>query len=276
VVTRASGAGRFRPQTPIVCILLFTLALAAEAPCAYGETVRHGGTLVRFHANLAPSRLPRHQLVPVSLHLSIHVRASSGAQPPATRSIVLALNRGGRFDRAGLPSCDPRHIRGTSTRQALLACSGALIGSGSYLTRTVYPEGSVSLSRGTILAFNATSPRGPAILAHLYSPHPASTAHLLYFHLGRHATAPYGTVLSARLPASLDPNGSLLSLGLRLHRTYTYRGAPHSYLAASCPAPAGIFIGAFPLARASIAFADHSRVTATDTATCRVRRGASG
>ena len=48
-----------------------------------------------------------------------------------------------------------------------------------------------------------------------------------------------------------------------LSRRYGYRGARHSFLSAGCPAPEGISITSFPLARASLSFADGKALSET-------------
>jgi hypothetical protein len=264
------------PSRP-ACAVLFLFISAIAAPLfltsrGSAETVRHGSTTVHFRATLSPRRLPRDRLAPISLRLAVAVQSDSDTLPPQTRLIRIATNRNGRFDRAGLPICNPRRLHGTSSAQALLACGDALVGRGTFLLKTRYPEAPVAATPGTVLAFNARGRRGPEIVAHLYSTLPATTSHLLVFHLHRQATGPLGTVISARLAPSLDPYGSLLALHLVLHRTYAYRGALHSFLSASCPAPPGFSGGIFPLARAFLAFADRSTLTATATASCWVRR----
>ena len=57
-----------------------------------------------------------------------------------------------------------------------------------------------------------------------------------------------------------------------LHRDFTYRGRPRSYLSAACPAPPGFPGAPFPFARAAITFADGPTLTSTLTRSCRVLR----
>lgn len=262
-----------RPARAFLILWIFAIA-APLFPASQGraETVRHGSTTVHFRATLGPRRLPRDHLAPISLRLAIAVQSPANTLPPQTRLIQIGTNRKGHLERTGLPVCNARRLHGTSSAQALLACGDALVGRGSFLLKTRYPEAPVAATPGTVLAFNARGRRGPEIVAHLYSTVPATTSHLLVFHLHRQAAGPFGTVISARLAPSLDGYGSLLALHLVLHRTYAYHGAVHSYLSASCPAPPGFSASIFPLARAFLAFADHSTLTATATATCWVRR----
>jgi hypothetical protein len=65
--------------------------------------------------------------------------------------------------------------------------------------------------------------------------------------------------------------GSVTKIDLRIGRNYTYRGQQHSFLSASCPAPAGFPGAIFSLARGSFFFADGRKLETTLTRTCRVR-----
>jgi hypothetical protein len=122
-----------------------------------------------------------------------------------------------------------------------------------------------------VLAFNALLGGRPAILAHVYGREPAATSRIIVFHIRRTAGT-YGTVLTAVVPESLDHWGHLTHFDLRLHRDFTYRGRPHSYLSAACPAPPGFPGATFTFARASIGFADGRTLATTLTRNCRVRR----
>ncbi len=113
--------------------------------------------------------------------------------------------------------------------------------------------------------------RRPAILVHVYGGQPTPTSRVIVFHI-RHTTGTYGTLLSASVAPSLDQWSHLTHFSLQLHRDFTYRGQPHSYLSASCPAPRGFPGATFSFARASIGFADGRTLTSTLTRNCRVRR----
>src|SRR4051812_18861311 len=261
-----------RPARAFLILFIFAIAAPLSPPFpARPAPVPPGSPPVPFRPTPPPRRLPPDRLAPIPLRPAVAVQSDSGTLPPQTRLIRIGTNRNGRLDRTGLPVCNARRLHGTSSAQALLVCGDALVGRGSFLLKTRYPEAPVAATPGTVLAFNARGRHGPEIVAHLYSTLPATTSHLLVFHLHRQAAGPFGTVISTRLAPSLDPYGSLLALHLVLHRTYAYHGAVHSYLSASCPAPPGFSGGIFPLARAFLAFADHSTVAATATATCRVR-----
>jgi hypothetical protein len=101
---------------------------------------------------------------------------------------------------------------------------------------------------------------------------PLPTTRIIVFHIHR-TQGTFGTVLTAALPASANRYGYLKTISLNLHRDFIYRGRRRSYLSAACAAPAGFPGATFPLARASMRFADGRTLASTLTRSCRVRGG---
>jgi hypothetical protein len=252
--------------------LLATLAalFALGTSLSRAELVAHGDLFVSFRGGLVPTSLPRRSLAPIAVHIDARVRTLSGRRPPALRGIMIELNRGGVLDSRGLPSCPRPRIESSSSAQALAACGAALIGTGTYLARTAFPEQSTFPAAGRILAFNSVVDGRRAILAHVYGTVPVSIARIVVFEI-RHRTGTYGTVLRAELPPSVNRYGFVKQISLSLHRRYSYRGRPRSYLSAACSAPAGVPAAVFPFARASMSFADGRTLASTLTRSCRVR-----
>jgi hypothetical protein len=58
---------------------------------------------------------------------------------------------------------------------------------------------------------------------------------------------------------------------MKIGRTYRYRGAQHSFLSASCAAPAGFPGGVFELAKATFSFANGQRLATGLSRECKVR-----
>jgi hypothetical protein len=244
--------------------------LLAIVPCARAELVERGDLFVRFHGGLAPTALPRDALAPIRVSVHGTVKTLSGERPPALRRISLELNRGGVLDSRGLPSCHLRELVSTGDGQALANCGDALVGSGSYLANTAFPEQLTFPTSGHILAFNAVVGGRPAILAHVYGTEPVAMTRIITFHI-RHRPGSYGTVLSGALPAALNRYGYVKRIDLSFFRRFVFRGVRRSYLSASCPAPRGFPGAVFPFARASMGFADGRTLSSTLTRSCRVR-----
>lgn len=243
--------------------------LSIAAP-AQAELVERGDLFVRFKGGLAPTALPRDSLAPITVSVDGTVRTLSGERPPALRRISIELNRGGVLDARGLPRCTIGDLVSTADEQALANCGDALVGSGSYLANTAFPEQLAFPSSGHILAFNALLRGRPAILAHIYGTDPVAMTRIITFHI-RKARGSYGTVLTGALPPTLNRYGYVKRINLSLHRRFVFHGQRRSYLSAACPAPAGFPGAVFPFARASMGFADGRTLTSTLTRSCKVR-----
>jgi hypothetical protein len=252
-----------------LCALLLPLVLAF-APTASAELSAHGDLFASFSGGIWPRSLPRDRPSPIAVHLAGTVKTLSGARPPALRAITIALGRGGRLNAAGLPLCFPAEVRSSTDAQALAACGAALVGHGTYLASTAFPEQQAFPARARILAFNSLLDGRPAILAHVYGAEPAPVTRLYQFRISR-KSGPYGILLAASLPASSNRYGYLTAISLDLHRTYFYRGLRRSYLSATCATPPGIFRATFPFARAVMRFSDGRHLTARLIRSCRVR-----
>ncbi len=244
--------------------------LAAAASLAQAELTARGDLFIRFSGGIAPNALPREARAPISVQITGTVKTLSGSRPPALRGISIAINRGGRLDARGLPVCRQSQIEPSTTREALEACGPALVGGGHYAADVAFPEQSAFPSRGRILAFNAVVNGKRAILAHVYGENPVPITRIIVFSI-RETGGTYGTVLTGALPATLNRWGYLRRISLTLHRNYTYRGQPRSYLTAACNAPAGFPGAVFPFAQASMSFADGRTLSSTLTRSCRVR-----
>jgi hypothetical protein len=248
------------------------VAFASCASLAAAELTAHGDLFVRFNGGIAPNSLPRHSRAPISVRFVGTVRTLSGDRPPALRRIVIAINQGGRLDAHGLAVCRQSEIEPSSSQEALKACGPALVGRGSYAADVAFPEQSSFPSHGRILAFNAVVDGKRAILAHVYGVDPVPITRIIVFHI-RESPGTFGTVLTGALPESLNRWGYLKRISLSLHRNFTYRGQPRSYLSAACDAPAGFSGAVFPFAHASMTFADGRTLSSTLNRSCKVRGG---
>jgi hypothetical protein len=259
---------RGRRQIGVLATTIAILALGASLASA--ELTARGDLFVRFSGRIAPDALPREARAPISVRVTGTVRTLSGERPPALRGISIAINQAGHLDTRGLPTCRQSQIEPSSTEEALARCGPALVGGGSYDGDIAFPEQAAFPSHGRILAFNAVVGGRRAILAHIFSPKPVAVTRIIIFHI-REQRGTFGTVLTGDLPATLNRWGYLNRISLELHRTFTYRGRPRSYLSAACDAPAGFPGAVFPFAYASMSFADGRTLSSTLTRSCRVR-----
>ncbi len=254
-----------------VASVVFAVGLSLAATAASAALAQHGDLFVSFNGAISPTSLPRHTLAPISLTVSGTVRTPPGTQPPPLRQIEISINRNGHLETVGLPICHAAQIEATTSAQALAVCRDALVGSGTYVAQASFPEKSTFPAQGHILAFNGLSEGRQVILAHIYGTNPVSGTSVITFYIHRLHGA-YGTQLIDNLPASLNHYGYVKHISLTLHRTYTYRGARHSYLSAACPAPVGFSGALFPFAHASMRFEDGVSLASTIVRSCKVSR----
>jgi hypothetical protein len=246
------------------------LLFAAAVSLGQAELTQRGDLFVSFSGGIAPTTLPRHSRAPIAVRVAGVVRTLSGERPPALRQIKIEINRNGHLDTRGLPVCRKRQIEASSSEQALITCGPALVGGGSYLAKTAFPEQLTFPSAGRILAFNSVVDGHQAILAHIYGTEPIPIVRIIVFHI-QHAHGAYGTLLTGALPATVNRYGYVKRLSLSLHRDYVYRGQRHGYLSAACAAPAGFPGAVFPFAHASMTFADGRTLGSTLTRSCEVK-----
>jgi hypothetical protein len=248
---------------------LWLVLLLFSSP-AHAELSQKGNLFIRFDGGIAPNALPRHTLAPVSVRVEGTIRQIGGDEPPALSHMEIALNRAGRLDTHGLAVCKQSEIRNADTTEAIAACGPALVGSGGYTVRLDLPDQEPTVTPGEILLFNGRSHGHSAIIAHAFQTEPVPGARVFIFRI-HHTGGTYGTVLSAQVPTGLSRHGYLKSIYLHLQRTYVYRGHRHSYLSASCAAPAGFDQALFPFAHASMSFAGGRTLSSTISRTCRAR-----
>jgi hypothetical protein len=257
-----------RGKKTAVAVLVAAL-LCSIVPLAHAELTERGDLFVRFKGGIAPNALPRTKLAPISVSVAGTVKTLSGERPPALRRITIELNRGGKLEPHGLPTCSYRELVAASPEQVLAACRDALVGEGAYAARTAFPEQATFPSEGHILAFNAVYKGHSAILAHVYGGDPVPITRIIVFHI-RHTGGTFGTVITGALPDSVNHYGYVAGIALRLFRRFDFHGSRRSYLSAACGAPSGQSRALFPFARASMSFADGRTLSSTLTRSCSV------
>jgi hypothetical protein len=259
-------ARAFRLAASAAIVAILAAAALSEA------TVTQQGTLrVNFAGQIEPRRLPRTGLAPVAVSLSGDITTTDHSTPPQLHTITIAINRHGRLNPTGLPRCHYHQIQPASTAEARQACRSSLVGTGTFRANVALPDQSPFPSNGRVLAFNGVLHGHPVIYAHIYGTEPVPISQLVTFRIHR-IEGTYRVVLSAHLPRVAAAWGYVSGLSLTLSRRYRYRGRPHSYLSAGCPAPSGVNVAAYPFARASFGFDDGRTLHSRLTRTCKVRR----
>jgi hypothetical protein len=246
--------------------LLFALCLAI-ATGARGERSQRGNLVFSLQGRIAPLKLPRNHLAPISVHLVGGLRTIDGSALPRVTRIELGLPRQGILDARGLPVCSPRRLRSATTAGALAACDDALVGRGRLRAEVVIPDQAPISIDTRLLAFNARVDGRPAVIVHAFG-EGVPVAIVIRFLVERRSSR-LGTVLVARMPRALGPSPRLADFDLTLSRRFEYRGKRHSYLSASCPIPAALTAGFFSLARAGLRLAGGGQIGTAITRSCR-------
>lgn len=249
------------------------LALAVvltAAAAASAVVVQVAGLRVSVLSQIIPYKLPRAHPAPIAVFVSGHLATADGGIPPQLQRLTIEVNRHGLLQSRGLPVCQPHQVQPATTQRALANCGQALIGSGQFWAHIILPDQAPYRTKGRLLIFNGRQAGRPVLLAQIYTNHPFNSAFLIDFAIRRVSHGPYGTELSASLPAALGSWGYLDRIKLTLKRKYHFQGRELSYFNAACPAPAGAKRAAFPLAHATFFFDQETTLGATVNKTCGV------
>ena len=243
-------------------IAVLALGAAVLAPMAYATSggskvsIVVEGVKVSVSGKLTPSALPRRGTAPIGVEFGGtigSIRSIRPAGPPKLTRLTIAINRNGRLDTNGLPSCRLGHIDPSTNREALDACRSSLVGEGSFAANVKIPEQSPFPSQGKVLAFNGRMDGKPVIFAHIYGTRPLPTSYVLPFAV-KSSSGTYGTVLEASFPAVTGEWGYVTGISMNLNRRFSSGGRTRGYLNAGCPAPKGLRRVPFRLARSSFVF----------------------
>lgn len=251
-------------------LLVVAIVAIAAASLAHATTIQSGPLRITVLAQVAPYKLPRTGTAPISAFVAGHLEDPHGGIPPQLQTMTVDLNRHALLQSKGLPVCPTGRIQPSSTKRALAKCGDALIGSGLFWASIVLPEQGSYPTHGRLLIFNGRLHGRPAILAHIYTRDPFDSSFVVAFAIKKIDRGTYGTELTASLPESLGEWGYVNRIKLTLERKYTYRGQRLSYFNAGCPALPGTRIASYPLAKATLGFADQT-MRATVTKICGVR-----
>jgi DNA-binding beta-propeller fold protein YncE len=265
----SGGSGAAAAASP-AGIAAASSSTAAQGPPASASELAQKGTLrISVDGALSPRRLPRKGEAPIAVTVGGKIATTDGSRPPQLQALRIELNRHGRLDFAGLPTCPYNLIQPASSSRALSACRSALVGEGSFEAEITLAGQEPYPTQGKLLLFNGKSHGKPVLFGQIYSSHPFATSFVIIFAIKKIPHGTYGTELSAQLPSALGSWGNLTGIQMRLARRYSYRGESRSYLSAGCPAPKGFGQVSFPLARASFGFDGGRTLSSTLNRSCR-------
>jgi len=256
-----------------LCLALFAALAAIAAPVALSgaQTTQNGNLRVTVSGKLAPKKLPRDGVAPISVSVGGQITTTDQSLPPTLKALKVELNRHGRLDYKGLPVCNYGRIQPGSSSHALAGCRSSLVGEGTFSADITLSGQEPYPTQGKLLVFNSTKGGKPVLYGHIYSAHPFATSFVIIFKVSQLKKGTYGIVLDAPLPKAMKSWGRLTGLSMTLERRFNYKGQSHSYISSGCPAPKGFSATPFPLARTSFAFDGGQRLSSVLTGECKVR-----
>jgi hypothetical protein len=249
---------------------LATLALFGALAGAAAITQK-GDLRVALSGKISPKTLPRSGVAPIAVSVGGQVSTADESLPPQLRVLKIEINRNGRLDYRGLPTCSPDQIQPATNERALSACRAALVGQGTFNAYIVLKGQEPYPASGRLLLFNSREGAHQVLLGHIYIAQPFASSFLIPFQIGGHPHGRFDTTLTADIAQSLGARRYLTGIEMTLQRSYSFQGKRHSFISAGCPAPRGVGVVNFPLARAGFAFAGNTKITSTLTRTCRAR-----
>jgi hypothetical protein len=251
---------------PVLAALTLLVALSAVGS-AQGERAQSGNLIVSLDGSLAPLKLPRDRLAPVSVSLEGGLQTADGEILPRVTEIELGLPSRGVVSAQGLPTCSQRLLLNATTAGAEEACGDALVGHGRLRAEVLLPNQEPFRIHANLLAFNGTFGGRRAVLVHAFAAKPPTVVVLPF--VFRQGSGRFGTALVADLAPTLGPWPHFAHFQLTLGRRYTYRGRSRSYLSASCPIPANVTAAFFSLAKVKFTLADGSEIGTGIARGCR-------
>jgi hypothetical protein len=259
------------PNRLCLACLLALIAIAAPVAFSAAQTTQQGNLRVTVSGRLAPKKLPREGLAPISVSVGGQIATTDQSLPPTLKTLRIELNRHGRLDYEGLPTCNYGRIQPGSSSHALAGCRSSLVGEGTFSADITLSGQEPYPTQGKLLVFNSVKGGKPVLYGHIYSAHPFATSFVIVFKVSQLAKGTYGVVLDAPLPKAMKSWGRLTGLSMTLDRRFNYKGTSHSYISSGCPAPKGFSATPFPLARTSFAFAGGKELSSVLTGECKVR-----
>jgi hypothetical protein len=255
--------------------IAFALALAAvlaAASVASATIIQSEGLRISVNGELSPKKLPRKGTAPIAVQVGWDISTADGSPPPKLKSLQIEINRHGALDYTGLPTCPYPKIQPASTQRALSGCRPSLVGRGTFAAEISLRGQEESYeTKGKLLFFKGEKKGKTVLYGQIYSAHPFATSFVIPFAIKVKRKGTYGTVLAATLPKALRSWGNLTAISMKLQRTYGYKGTRHSFLSAGCPAPKGLRLASFKLARTSFDFSGGKKLSTTVSGSCKAR-----
>jgi len=220
----------------VAAVIATLIAVLAIGIAGAGAVIIEAGAMVlRIEGGVSPQALPKDRLAPVTIHGSGSLRMIDGSHPPALREAIIDADKDLVVDVKGLPTCGVGELRAVTTRRAESVCGDAIVGRGSATVEVSFPEQATIRSTGPLLIFNGGERNGAiTFIGHAYVSVPAPTAVVGTAEVTRIRKGAFGLHVTVDVPEIAGGAGSVVKAGLKLGRTYTYRGKRRSVFSGRC------------------------------------------
>ena len=108
----------------LVIVVLAALAVLAIGSSADAIRLRAGNIIITADGGFSPTKLPRHENAPITIHGGGKISTVNGELPPILETIDIEFDRHGAVDTVGLPICRAGQLEATTVEQARAKCSG--------------------------------------------------------------------------------------------------------------------------------------------------------
>ncbi len=250
----------------LAATVTLVLALLLLTGAAEARMIRVGDIVLTAEGGFSPTRLPKYENAPISLHGGGKVSTVSGAYPPVLEDINIEFDRHGAVDTTGLPVCTQAKLDSTTVVGGRNICPGAIVGKGHGHAIVVFPENGPINVNSPITLFNGPKKHGdPTVLAHAYTTYPAPTTFVVPIVIETIHKGVYGYRTQARIPPIAAGAGIPISGQLTIDKQWTYQGKRHTFLAARCET-------GHLQARVEATFKDGTFLSGVFIKPCQVRR----
>ncbi len=213
------------------------------------------GLVVEFGGQVAPKRLPGHEMAPVAVRLWGKVATSDGTHPSALREATIELDRSVAVDAKGLPACHP-FVRHRVVGDLSKTCRGAIVGGGRADFEIASPEQAPIRTSSKMTVYNGGG--GNLYVVGVATTPPRTV--VIPVEIGQIPGVRHGLRAVAKIPRIAGGSGSLIDFSLGVKRRFTAMGKRESYVTARCP-------GDHIETVSSLSFKNEARVPGVPTAT---------
>lgn len=219
-----------RPLT----ICLFAVVGLLVVGGANAALVRVGSVVLRTDGGFKPQTLPRRAYAPISFQGHADFESTGSGPPPALQSAILDFDRDGRLTTAGLATCPPARIEGSTPAEARQSCAAAIVGTGHVAAMVTLPGSSPVEVRSPLTLFNGPRQNGnPTVVAHAQTTYPAAETYVVVVPIERRGGA-YSYRATFEVPQIAGGYGALTHVDIKIGRRYRAGGAKRSYVSARC------------------------------------------